>query len=88
VNIENNVMDPTLKKRIVLFYLGGVINAFLGIYVLIEGVSFLPVNTATWLIVFFVAFAVVDFWFAYTLKKRWQDAQGRRAAGPEPDTKT
>ena len=79
------LMPPSLQKRIMLFYLGGIINAFLGLYVLIEGVSFLPRDTATWLIVFFLAFAVIDFWFPYALKKRWREEQARQAAGPDPE---
>ncbi|MCC7485786.1 MAG: hypothetical protein IT529_12475 [Burkholderiales bacterium] len=73
-------MPSGVQKRIILFYLGGVINAFLGAYVLVEGVTFLERGTATWLIVFFCAFAVVDFWFAHALKKRWHEEAARQAA--------
>jgi len=77
-------MDPRLHKRIMLFYLGGVINAFLGIYVLIEGRSFLPRTTATWLVVFFLAFAAVDFWFPRAIKRKWERDRARAAAGTDP----
>ena len=70
-------MDPRLKKRIMLFYLGGVINAFLGLYVVIEGRAFLAPETVRWLALFFFAFAAVDFWFPSVLKKKWQEAQAR-----------
>ena len=70
-------MDPRLKKRIMMFYLAGVINAFLGLYVVIEGRAFLPPETVRWLSLFFFAFAAVDFWFPRVLKKRWIEAQAR-----------
>ena len=72
-------MDPRLQKRIMLFYLGGVVNAFLGLYLLIEGAPGVSRETANWLIVLFFGFAAVDFWFPYSLKKRWLAEQRRRA---------
>jgi uncharacterized membrane protein YfcA len=73
-------MDPRLKKRIMLFYLAGVINAFLGLYVVIEGRAFLPPETLRWLALFFFAFAAVDFWFPRMLRKKWEEAQAQLAA--------
>ncbi|MGH8660581.1 MAG: hypothetical protein ACREUB_02325 [Burkholderiales bacterium] len=70
-------MDPRLKKRIMMFYLAGVINVFLGLYVVIEGRAFLPPESVRWLALFFFAFAAVDFWFPRVLKKKWLEAQGR-----------
>ncbi|MGH8648445.1 MAG: hypothetical protein ACREUP_03935 [Burkholderiales bacterium] len=70
-------MDPRLRKRIMMFYLAGVINAFLGLYVVIEGRAFLPADTARWLALFFFAFAAVDFWFPSVLKKKWREAQAK-----------
>jgi len=60
-----------------MFYLAGVINAFLGLYVAIEGRAFLPAETVRWLSLFFFAFAAVDFWFPSVLKKKWHDAQAK-----------
>jgi len=70
-------MDERLKKRIMMFYLAGVINAFLGLYVVIEGRAFLPPETVRWLTLFFFAFAAVDFWFPRVLKKKWLEAQAK-----------
>ena len=70
-------MDEKLKKRIMMFYVAGVINAFLGVYVVIEGRAFLPPETARWLALFFFAFAAVDFWFPRVLRKKWQEAQDK-----------
>jgi uncharacterized membrane protein len=70
-------MDPRLRKRIMMFYLAGVINAFLGLYVVIEGRAFLPADTVRWLALFFFAFAAVDFWFPSVLKKKWHEAQAK-----------
>jgi uncharacterized membrane protein YfcA len=80
-------MDERLKKRIMLFYLAGVINAFLGLYVVIEGRAFLPPETARWLALFFLAFAAVDFWFPRVLKKKWREAQATLAAEREKQVK-
>ena len=73
-------MDERLKRRILMFYLAGVINAFLGLYVVIEGRAFLPPETARWLALFFFAFAAVDFWFPSVLKKKWLEAQAKLGA--------
>ena len=73
-------MDPRLKKRIMLFYMAGVINAFLGLYVVIEGRAFLPPDTLRWLALFFFTFAAVDFWFPRMLRKKWEEAQAQLAA--------
>jgi protein-S-isoprenylcysteine O-methyltransferase Ste14 len=75
-------MDPRLKKRIALFYLAGVINAFLGLYVVIEGRGFLPPDTVRWLALFFFTFAAVDFWFPRVLRKKWEQAVAQQRAQP------
>jgi hypothetical protein len=74
-------MDLRLRRRITMFYLAGVINVFLGLYVLIEGPAFLERDTVTWIALFFLAFAGVDFWFPYAMKKKWREEQARRSAG-------
>ena len=71
-------MDERLKKRILMFYLAGVINAFLGLYVVIEGRAFLSPETVRWLALFFFAFAAVDFWFPRMLKKKWLEERARQ----------
>ena len=76
-------MDERLKKRILMFYLAGVVNAFLGLYVVIEGRAFLPPETVRWLALFFFVFAAVDFWFPRVLKKKWLEAQAKLPAERE-----
>ena len=71
----------SLQKRVALFYLGGVINAFLGLYVLIEGASFMPREKAMWIVVFFLGFAAVDFWFPQRMKKKWLADQEKLRTG-------
>ncbi len=71
-------MDERLRKRIILFYLAGIINAFLGLYVVIEGVSFLPPDTARMLAIFFFVFAAVDFYFPRAIKKKWLEDQAKQ----------
>jgi uncharacterized membrane protein len=74
-------MDERLKRRIIMFYAAGVINVFLGLYVLIEGASVMPQETATWLVIFFLAFGAIDFYMPYAMKKKWEEDQARRRAG-------
>lgn len=73
-------MDDRLKRKIMLFYAGGIINALLGLFMLIEGVSFLPADNARTLVIFFFVFAAVDFYMPYLLKQRWLASN---AAKPE-----
>jgi len=76
-------MDDRLRKRIMLFHAAGVLNIFLGLYVLIEGFNFLPQDTATTLVIFFLAFGAVDFYMPYALRKKWEEQErARRSAGP------
>ena len=78
-------MDEKLKKRIAMFYIGGLINAMLGLYVLVEGASFLPPDTARILVAVFLAFAVVDFYFIYAIRKKWlAENAGKQGPGTEP----
>ena len=74
-------MDPRIQKRIALFYLGGVINTFLGLYVLIEGTALMSREKALWLVAFFLVFAAIDFWFPHAMKKKWRADQERLRAG-------
>lgn len=78
-------MDSKLKKRIVLFYIGGVINALLGFYVLINGHSFLAPGTARTLVIVFALFAALDFYMPYAIRKKWMaDNAGMQAQGNDP----
>ena len=78
-------MDERLKKRIVAFYIGGILNALLGLYVLIEGLSFLPPETARTLAIVFLVFAAVDFYFPHALKQKWlADNARQQAQGNDP----
>ena len=78
-------MDDRLKRRMIAFYLGGIVNALLGLYVLIEGLSFLPAETARTLAIVFLVFAAVDFYFPYSMKKKWlADNAGKQGQGIDP----
>lgn len=78
-------MDERLKRKILLFYIGGIVNALLGLYVLIEGSSFLAPDTARTLAIIFFVFTAVDFYLPYSLKKRWQAAQqAQQSAANDP----
>jgi hypothetical protein len=74
-------MNEKVKRRILWFYIGGVINGVLGIYVLISGTTFLPADTAQMLMAVFFLFAAVDFYMPYAIKKKWLEDQAARAQG-------
>ena len=66
-----------------MFYLAGAVNVFLGLYVVIEGTAFLERETVTWLTLFFLVFAAIDFWFPRQLKKKWEREQALRGGAPQ-----
>jgi len=67
-----------------MFYLAGVFNAVLGLYVLFEGRKILAPGTWFILVIFFFGFAALDFWFPRLMKKKWLEEQARlRAARDE-----
>jgi drug/metabolite transporter (DMT)-like permease len=75
-----------LHKRIALFYLLGVLNAFLGLYVLIQEVPSVSGSRALWLAAFFLAFAAINFWFPYAMVKKWRADQAKLRAGAASET--
>ena len=79
-------MDARLKKRMRWFYFAGTLNLVLGIYVLIQGPAVLPRDTLLMLVLFFMAFAAVDFYFPYALKKKWLEEQARLLSQQSPPT--
>ena len=78
-------MDEKLRRRIMLFYAGGIIFSLLGLYVLIEGLSFLPPDTARTLAILCFVTAAVDFYMPYSLKNKWlADQAGKDRQGGDP----
>ena len=67
-------MNDKIKTRIILFYIGGIFNALLGLYVVFEGPSFLPPDQVKMLTLVFLGFTVVNFYMAGFLKKKVKDA--------------
>ena len=80
-------MDERLRKRIRWFYFAGTINLVLGIYVVVYGPGFLPRDTLIMLGLFFLAFAALDFYFPYALKKKWLEEQARKMSQPSPPSR-
>lgn len=76
-------MNDKIKTRIILFYIGGILNAMLGLYVAFEGPSFLPADQVQLLSLVFLGFTVVNFYMATLLKKKVQAAIA--AARPKND---
>ena len=63
-------MNDKIKTRIIMFYIGGILNALFGLYVVFEGSSFLPPDKVQMLSLVFLAFTVVNFYMASMLKKK------------------
>ena len=83
--VNPGTIDPRLKKRMMMFYLAGIFNAVLGLYILIEGRKFLPETTVLLLVFFFLGFAVVDFYFPKVMKRKWLEHQAQMAAQQKAD---
>jgi uncharacterized membrane protein len=66
-------VDDKLKKRITMFYIAGVVNLVIGVYVLLAGRSFLNEDQFMTVVAFFLGFAALDFYFPEMLKKKWRD---------------
>ncbi len=64
-------MDDKLKKRITMFYIAGVVNLVIGLYVLVAGRTFLNEDQYMTVVLFFLGFAAVDFYFPHMLKKKY-----------------
>jgi hypothetical protein len=77
---DTGAIDPRLKKRMLMFYLAGIFNAVIGVYILLEGRKFLPEGTVLLLVVFFLVFAAVDFYFPRLMKRKWLEHQAQLAA--------
>ena len=73
-------MNDRIKRRIFLFYGFGIFNAFLGIYVLVEGAALLGAEAAAWAVVLCLGFAAANFYMAHALKKKVQEFEAQRAA--------
>ena len=86
INVLVNSVPPsfwqgTIGEEVV----GSIINALLGLFVLIEGLSFLPPDTARTLGIIFFVFAAVDFYLPYSLKQRWlANNPGKQEQGSDP----
>ena len=82
-------MEGKLRWRITAFFVGGILNGLLGLYVVVSGLSFLPADTARTLAIVFLVFAAVDFYFAHKLKKKLlADYGGGNATGSGPQRRT
>lgn len=67
-------MDDKVKSRIILFYIGAIMNGLFGLYVFLEGPSFLPPDQVKMLTLVFLGFTVVNFYMAGYLKKKVKEA--------------
>ena len=74
-------MNDKIKTRIIMFYIGGILNALCGLYVVFEGPATLPSDKVQLLSLAFLGFTVVNFYMASMLKKK---VQAGIAAGQPP----
>jgi hypothetical protein len=70
--------EQRLKKRIYAFQFAGILNLFLGCYVLLYGGGVDP-GTRNIMLAFFFGFAILDFWFPTHLKKKFAEQQALMA---------
>jgi len=70
--------EEQLKKRIYAFQFAGILNLFLGCYVLLYGGGVEP-GTRNIMLAFFFGFAILDFWFPTHLKKKFIEQQMKLA---------
>ncbi len=70
--------EEKLKKRIYAFQFAGILNLFLGFYVLLYGDGVDP-NTRNIMLAFFFGFAALDFWFPSYLKRKFAEQQALQA---------
>jgi multidrug transporter EmrE-like cation transporter len=69
------------QKRLFALYLGGVVNAYIGLFLLIEGLPMFDRQYTLWAGIAFVVFALVDFVFPVYLRAQ---ALRRAAANGQP----
>ena len=74
------------RKRLFALYLGGIVNAYIGLYLLIEGMPMFERQNTLWIGVAFVVFAVVDFVFPVFLRAQAlrRAAANNANAAPRP----
>ena len=72
-------MNDAIKKKIVLFYIGGILNAMFGLYVVFEGPNLLPPDQVRILSLAFLAFTAINFLMATYLKRKVQAAAAAQA---------
>ena len=69
------------QKRLFALYLGGVVNAYIGLFLLIEGLPMFDRQYTLWAGIAFLVFALVDFVFPVYLRAQ---ALRRAAANDQP----
>lgn len=70
--------EEKLKKRIYAFQFAGILNLFLGCYVLLYGGGVEP-GTRNIMLFFFFGFAILDFWFPTQLRKKFAEQKAQMA---------
>lgn len=80
-------MYEKIKKRIIIFYIGGILNGMFGMYIAFKGPSFLPADQVQLLSLAFLGFTALNFYMAWYLKKKLQ-AQIESAQQPKNDDRS
>ncbi len=74
------------RKRLFALYLGGVVNAYIGLYLLIEGFPRFERQYTIWVGIAFCVFALVDFVFPVFLRAQALRRAAANTTGAPPRT--
>ena len=75
-------MHPKLKRRILMFYFAAGINLVMAVWVMSVGTGHAPGALLGLISFVFIAFAVVNFYVAKSLRRKWEAQARERAANP------
>lgn len=74
------------QKRLFALYLGGIVNAYIGLYLLIEGLPMFERQNTIWIGIAFVVFALVDFVFPVFLRAQALRRAAANSTGAPPQS--
>lgn len=67
------VDESALRKRVLLFYVAAGLNLGMGFFVLTAGAGAAPRGTLWMIALVFLVFALLNFYVARTLRRRWAE---------------
>jgi hypothetical protein len=76
-----------VRKRILMLYFAAGLNTLMGLYVISAGAGVAERGTLWLIALIFLAFAVLNYYMARMLTKRWDAHVRQRAAAPSEEPK-